>query len=31
MSWFGAWPPLPVSIASVMYDADFHAARVVVE
>jgi hypothetical protein len=31
MSWFGAWPPLPVSIASVSYDADVHEARIVVE
>jgi hypothetical protein len=31
MPWFGAWPPLPVSIASVSYDADVHEARVVVE
>ena len=32
MPWFGAWlPPLPVSIASVSYNADVHEARVVVE
>jgi len=31
MPWFGAWRPLPVSIASVSYDADVHEARVVVE
>ena len=30
MPWFGAWVPLPVSIASVPYDTDVHEARVVV-
>jgi hypothetical protein len=30
MPWFGAWVPLPVSIASVSYDADVHEVRVVV-
>lgn len=31
VAWFGAWLPLPVSIASVSYDADVYEARVVVE
>jgi len=30
MPWFGAWMPLPVSIASVSYDADVHEVCVVV-
>jgi hypothetical protein len=30
MLWFGAWLPLPVSIAPVSYDPDVHEARVVV-
>ena len=29
MLWFGASVPLPVSLASVSYDADVHEARVV--